>query len=179
MYVHPKQTDYWRARLSADRNFKVGIVWSGNPEHCYDRFRSTHLSDWKSLADLPGISLYNLQKNSACSQIFQHPEISLRDVTKECPGFVDVAALMSAMDLIITIDSAPAHLAGALGRPTWLLLASEVFDWRWPRQGDSTPWYPNTRLIRQKPGQNWRETLELVSHQLARHVADHNKHRKT
>jgi tetratricopeptide (TPR) repeat protein len=171
----PIQSDLWRKRLAADRNFKVGIVWSGNPEHCYDRFRSSRLSDWRELATLPGVSLYNLQKNDANTQMFQYPDVPLSDVSREVHTFADAAALMSALDLVISIDSAPAHLAGALGRPVWLLLAAQGVDWRWPRQGDSTPWYPNTRLFRQEPGQSWRETLGQVKDELARHLADRGR----
>ena len=76
-------------------------------------------------------------------------------------GFIDTAAIVLACDLVITTDTAMAHLAGALGVPTWLLL-KHVPDWRWGMEGDSTPWYPNVRLFRQQPNQNWHHVIRAV-----------------
>jgi tetratricopeptide (TPR) repeat protein len=184
--VHPKnnpvETPYlsadpllvrkWRDRLAGDTGFKIGIIWSGNKAHAMNHFRSSTLADWLPLAEVPGISLYNLQYNEADVEIYDHPQLRIRDVSRAASNFVEAAALMSTLDLVISVDSAPAHLAGALGRPVWLLLAARGVDWRWSGLDSSVPWYPSMRLFRQMPEQSWRDTLQQVAEELVKLLAD-------
>jgi tetratricopeptide (TPR) repeat protein len=167
----PALVEQWRERLADDTGFKIGIAWSGNSQHGLNRFRSSTLADWLPLADIPGVSLYNMQRNEACADIYRHPHMQVRDFSGAWTDFADAAAMLSQLDLVISIDSAPAHLAGAIGKPVWLLLAWRGIDWRWPLNGDRTPWYPATRIFRQRPEQSWHDVLAAVKEELAKTMA--------
>jgi tetratricopeptide (TPR) repeat protein len=163
----------WKNRLAADTNFKAGIVWAGKSSHPNDKHRSSTLSDWLPLADIPGVSLYALQKGDALTTALEAPAIRLVSWGEEIKDFADTTAVMSALDLVISVDSSPAHLAGALGMPVWTLLPSVGLDWRWSKDGNDSPWYPSMRLFRQAPGQGWGEVLKRVRDELAELVKQH------
>jgi tetratricopeptide (TPR) repeat protein len=167
----PVLVEQWRKRLAGDTGFKVGIAWAGNPQHGLNRFRSSSLADWLPLADIPGVSLYNVQRNEACADIYRHPHMQVRDFSGAWTDFADAAAMLSQLDLVISVDSAPAHLAGAIGKPVWMLLAWRGVDWRWPLTGERTPWYPATRIIRQRQEQSWHDVLAAVKEELAKTTA--------
>jgi len=167
----PELVKLWKARLAKDSNFKVGIAWAGNPGHRHDKVRSSALADWLVLADIPGLSLYTLQKGDALAQAYDVPGLHLHLPGNTLNDFADTAALVSCLDLVISVDSVPAHLAGALGTPAWTLLPSFQLDWRWPRDGETSSNYPSMRLFRHRDAHTWPEVLLRVRKELAELVA--------
>ncbi|WP_199249878.1 glycosyltransferase [[Phormidium] sp. ETS-05] len=144
-------------------NLRIGIVWAGNPQHEKDAERSTSLKHFLSLGKIPGVALYSLQKGAPAEQLT--PEMPVEDLGKNLFDFADTAAAIAQLDLIISVDTAVAHLAGAMGKPVWLLLPFTP-DWRWLLQREDSPWYPTMRLFRQpKPG-DWQAVFQRVKEQL-------------
>jgi len=144
---------------------KVGLSWAGSPTNKNDRYRSVTLEQLTPLARA-GATFYSLQKGPASSQAAQAPlGMELIDLTGELQDFADTAALICNLDLVITVDTAVAHLAGAMGKPAWVLIASEQ-DWRWLLKRDDTPWYPTLRLFRQSTPGDWPEVIERVAQAL-------------
>ncbi len=136
----------WRARLAASSGPRIGLVWAGRPEHRRDRDRSIALS---ALAPLgaTGATFFSLQKGPAAAQAKNPPPgMVLYDLGDALGDFADTAAAMSALDLVITVDTSTAHLAGATGTPVWLLLAHPA-DWRWFLDREDSPWYPDRTLV--------------------------------
>lgn len=129
-------------------SFKVGIAWSGFHGQMNNRNRAMPLSELRGLLHLPGVQCFSLQKSDGgpYTDMAIDPE-RLIDFTGEWVDFSDSAAMMENLDLIITVDTAVAHLGGALGRPTWVMLAPNA-DWRWLRKREDSPWYPTMRLFR-------------------------------
>ena len=159
----------WRERIGA-HGFKIGIAWQGNPQAPIDRGRSIPLTEYFALARLPGVRLISLQKQHGLDQLGELPD----DVTIETLGedfdngpdaFVDTAAVMENLDLIITSDTSIAHLAGALGRSTWIAL-KYVPDWRWLLDREDSPWYPTVRLFRQSERDNWQPVFAKIEREL-------------
>lgn len=161
----------WDARLQTDAGTRrrVGIAWQGNPSYAGDARRSLPLTAFKPLADLEDIALIALQKHVGLDQIATAgvPLVALGPHVDVDGAFVDTAAIIASLDLVITSDSAVAHLAGAMGKPVWLLLGN-VPDWRWGRVGTSTPWYPTMRLFRQTVPGDWASVMADVKNALAR-----------
>jgi len=160
-----KAREKWRAQLAPFAQTKnVGLVWAGRPTHNNDRNRSMRLSDFAPLAGVQGITLFSLQKGPASDTLRSPPAgLNLIDWTSELNDFHDSAALVSELDLIITVDTAVAHLAGALGKPIWTLLPFAP-DWRWMLTHPTTsPWYPTMRLFRQKARGQWTPVVEAVA----------------
>lgn len=144
----------WKNKLiqhTKSGNLKVGLVWKGNREHKNDAYRSiphlSHLADWW---DVPGIEFISLQKGQGESEAAQPPAgQALLPLGAEAQDFADTAAIMRQLDLVICVDTAIAHLAGALGVPCWVILPRYGVDWRWLAERDDSPWYPQTlRLFR-------------------------------
>ena len=160
LFANPDEAARWKARYR-DSSFKVGIVWAGNPEHVNDRRRSIPLEQLAPLFALPGVSFTSLQVGPRADDLKAHPEFRIADVAKELVGFAATAALINALDLVITIDSAVSHLAGGLGKPTWLL-TPWVSDWRWLLEREDNPWYPTMRLFRQIEGETWPAVIERL-----------------
>ena len=141
---------------------KVGIVWQGNPQHENDRQRSLPFGLLESVLSLPGVAFYSLQVPAAPEGA--RPSAggeSLIDLSGLIHDFADTAALVSQLDLVISVDTSVAHLAGALGRPVWLLLPFAP-DWRWLLGRNDSPWYPTARLFRQPAAGDWRSVLQEV-----------------
>lgn len=158
----PARVEKWRARLADLPRPLVGLVWAGRPTHGNDAQRSMTLSDLAPLAQ-EGITFVALQKGPAATQAATPPPgMTLVSLSDEINDFEDTAAILSLLDLLISVDSSPVHLAGALGRPVWVLLPF-VPDWRWLLQRQDTPWYPSARLFRQPARGAWTPTLESVS----------------
>jgi cytochrome c-type biogenesis protein CcmH/NrfG len=162
-YLWPAQnlTDEWTPRLVpyAD-NLKVGIVWGGNVKP--DKYRAAKLEHFAPLAGLPNIKLFTLQKGSAAAQAIKPPPgMNLINFTASISHFGDTAALISHLDLIVTIDTAVAHLAGAMGKRVFTLLPFAP-DWRWLPDSKTTPWYPTMKLFRQYAPGNWAEVISRV-----------------
>jgi Tfp pilus assembly protein PilF len=138
------------------RPFLIGIAWQGNPTHRTDRWRSFPLAQFAPLAELPGVRLINLQSEHGLDQLASLTgRLPVTELTgRRVHDFAETAAIMSHLDLVITPDTAVAHLAGGLGVPVWVALCS-VGEWRWPDGRDDTPWYPTMRLFRQTRLGDW------------------------
>jgi len=146
--------------------FKIGIVWAVNPDSSTSSKRSCPLERFLSLSEKPGIALYSLQKKPTeadLALLASHPNI--QDLHEHLHDFADTAAAIAQLDLVISVDTAVTHLAGALGKPVWTLLA-KVADWRWLRDRDDTPWYPTMRLFRQEQDGDWDGVFERVAEAL-------------
>lgn len=148
----------------------VGIVWAGAAGHARDHIRSTRLHMFAPLLDVPGVRFHSLQKGDAAAQLAEVGDARLNDLAPALSDFTDTAAVLEKLDLVITVDTSVAHLAGALGRPVWLLLP-KVPDWRWLLDREDTPWYPRTRLFRQTRFDDWSDVFERVAERLREVVA--------
>jgi tetratricopeptide (TPR) repeat protein len=159
----PAQVEAWGRRVAAGppRAKKVGIVWGGNVKPLATR--ACPLANWLPVAQVPGVSLYSLQKGEPANQAKCLPAgMALTDLTADLADFADTAALVANLDLVVTIDTSVAHLAGALGKPTWVLLP-HVSDWRWMLGRDDSPWYPTVRLFRQEVAGDWHPVIARVA----------------
>lgn len=165
--AEPERVAPWRERLPRD-GFRVGIAWQGNPSAKADRGRSPPLAAFAPLAAIPGVRLVSLQKNDGLDQLAAVPTVMALGPGFDAgpDAFIDTAAVMTGLDLIITPDTSIAHLAGALGRPTWVVLKA-VPDWRWLMGREDSPWYPTTRLFRQTAPGDWGGVFERVAEALA------------
>ena len=163
----PSLVDRWRAELGGIKEFKIGIVWQGNPTHTKDRERSFRLEQLEPVARVPGVRLFSLQKNFGLDQLDEVADrFAVTELGSRLHDLEDTAAVMRNLDLVISVDSAPAHLAGALGVPVWLVLPF-VCDWRWMTDRDDTPWYPTMRLCRQHRFGDWNELFTRLAHELS------------
>ena len=169
----PALVQSWRDRL--DRRMprgklRVGLVWSGNPNHDNDHNRSTSLRTLSPLLDADA-SFISLQKDvKPVDRAFLRERSDIIDLTADLTNFVETAALVSCLDLVISIDSSVAHLAAALGRPTWMLVAY-VPDFRWLLDREDSPWYPTLRLFRQSKTRDYGEVVDRVRSELAAMIA--------
>jgi Flp pilus assembly protein TadD len=164
--VDPASSAHWQRQLSGVEGLKVGIAWQGNPEHPRDRRRSVPLLAFAPLAGVPGVRLVSLQKGPGREQLpAMADRLGLLDMADHLQDFADTAALISHLDLVITVDTAVAHLAGALGIAVWLALPSTP-DWRWLRERENSPWYPSMRLFRQSTWGDWPEVFERLTEAL-------------
>jgi tetratricopeptide (TPR) repeat protein len=164
--AEPERARKWAARIGAE-GFKVGIVWQGNPNPEADTARSAPLAAFAPLAAIPGVRLISLQRGAGVEQLADLPAgmrvKTLGDDFDAGPdGFVDTAAAMGALDLVVTCDTSVAHLAGALARPTWVAL-KQVAEWRWLRDRDDSPWYPTMRLFRQTRRGEWSDVFAAMA----------------
>ena len=153
-----ERTAAWRARIGG-QGFRIGVVWQGNPRYGNDRTRSPPLKQFAPLAALPGVRLISLQAVHGLDQLETLPEgmavESLGEkITANPDGVSEIAAAMAALDLVVSSDTAMAHLAGALGRPVWVALSDDP-DWRWLFERADSPWYPTMRLFRQTARGDW------------------------
>ena len=160
-YIHADEEliAHWRRELGPSRAFKVGIAWQGNPKFPTDRWRSFRLAQFEPLARLDGVRLFSLQKGPGAEQVGEVADrfaiMDLGRTLDEATGaFMDTAAIMKNLDLVVTSDTSIAHLAGALGVPVWVALPSTP-DWRWLLQREDSPWYPTMRLFRQTARGDW------------------------
>jgi tetratricopeptide (TPR) repeat protein len=160
----------WAERIDAGA-MNVGLVWAGNPTHVRDRHRSLHFAELAGLWDIAGVRFVSLQKQLRPEDLAGLPDAkSLANVGVEFESFADTAALITSLDLVICVDTAVAHLAGALGKPVWLLLPA-VGEFRWLQHREDSPWYPTMRLFRQRTPGDWREVMARVETELARVAA--------
>ena len=171
LFVEPQRTEYWRGELARHEGFRVGIAWQGNPGYAADFQRSVPLAEFVPLADLPGVQLFNLQKKHGLEQLPPLAErlkiVDLAPQLDQQAAFVDTAAVMQGLDLVVVSDSALAHLAGALGVPVWVALP-HVPDWRWLLDREDSPWYPTMRLFRQTSLGDWATVFERIAAEIMR-----------
>ena len=193
-YVFPKseKAARWNKRISEGR-FKVGLVWAGRPTANYESSqsagaaanqlklsgvpasriagsRSRRLDLFKPLANIPGLQLYGLQKGPEAVQADDlAEEMGIISLGPEFSDFADTAAAIDALDLVVSVDTSVAHLAGAMGKPVWVLLPHAP-DWRWMLERQDSPWYPGMRLFRQQRRGEWRPVFERVAAELRRVV---------
>lgn len=160
--VDPDLQAQWRERLGPHTTFRIGLAWAGNPSHPWDRHRSIPPEKLLPLLRLPGTTFYSLQVEPPNTTPAALLDAGLVDRTSHLTDFTDTAAFMAELDLIISVDSATAHLAGALGRPVWTLLPF-VPDWRWGLESEGTPWYPTMRLFRQPAMGDWETVIRRVN----------------
>ncbi|MDD2900520.1 MAG: tetratricopeptide repeat protein, partial [Desulfuromonadaceae bacterium] len=159
----PSKVAAWRQMLSEDKKFRVGLVWRGSESNPMDRDRSCPLAEIAPLLAISGVSCYSLQVGPAADEVPRDGRLT--DLTGHLHDFSDTAALLANLDLVITVDTAVAHLVGALGRPVWILLANTP-DWRWMLGRNDSPWYPAARLFRQpKPG-DWQSVVSEIAQTL-------------
>lgn len=154
----------WGAKLPEDGRLRIGLVWAGGAHmddpagHRFDRRRSMALADFAPLAEVQGIHLISLQKDRRSDDA---PRLPLIDLMPQVRDFADTAALVANLDLVIAVDTSVAHLAGALGRPVWLLNRHSGC-WRWMHQRTDSPWYPGLRIYRQQRPLDWSDVIRRV-----------------
>jgi tetratricopeptide (TPR) repeat protein len=173
----PNRMARWRTHFAALDGLKIGIAWQGDRLHAADRRRSIPLAAFAPLATVAGVRLFSLQKGPGAEQL---PALADRlpiddlapQLDNDGGAFVDTAAVMKCLDLVITSDTATAHLAGALGVDVWLALAAAP-DWRWLQHRDDSPWYPTMRLFRQTRAGDWAEVFERIAGELKRLTTHH------
>jgi hypothetical protein len=148
--------------LPPDSRRKVGLVWGGNPEHVQDASRSCPVSALRRFLSHPEIAFYSLQKGPHYAEFAQLADLDVYDLHDRLTDFDATATAIAQLDLVISVDTSVAHLAGALGKPTWVLLAFAP-DWRWLMQRSDSPWYPTMRLFRQLRRWDWDEVCDRVA----------------
>jgi Tfp pilus assembly protein PilF len=159
----------WRERLAGEGSGrKVGLVWRGNPEHTGAPTRDCPADDIATLLDAPGCTFFSLQLEEGAGDVerLRAQGAPLVDLAPELGDFHETAAAISALDLVISVDTAALHLAGALGRPAWALLQAAP-DWRWMVDREDSPWYPSLRLFRQETSGDWQGVTRRVAAGLA------------
>ncbi len=175
LFAEPGLVDRWRQELEAIPGFKIGIAWQGSPAYHSDYLRSIPLGCFEPLSRYPGVRLLSLQKGPGLVQLQgiagRFPVADWGSRLDEASGpFLDTAAVMMGLDLVVTSDTAIAHLAGALGVPVWVALPF-VPDWRWLLGRDDSPWYPTMRLFRQQRPGDWASAFAEMEIALAARVA--------
>jgi tetratricopeptide (TPR) repeat protein len=166
----PARVEAWGQRLRGN-SLRVGLAWGGNPNYAHDLWRSIPLEQLAPLTHLEGTTFYSLQMGPPAAQVKQlGPRAHIIDLQDEQEDFADTAAIVANLDLVISIDTSVAHLAGAMGKPVWLLLNNSP-DWRWLLDREDSPWYPTARLFRQSALGNWQEVITRVERELRELIA--------
>jgi tetratricopeptide (TPR) repeat protein len=174
IYPSPAKVSYWRNKLASEE-FKVGIVWAGSSEHDKDRYRSCSLKCFAPLTVIDGVRLYGLQKGQAAVHAQEVPkEMLITNLGNAFEDFTDTAAAIESLDMVISVDTAVLHLAGAMGKPVWALLSFSP-DWRWMLNRRDSPWYPTMKLFRQKKRGQWETLFQNVAEQLRIIVGKHRE----
>jgi tetratricopeptide (TPR) repeat protein len=172
VFVDAERIDAWRQELSSLSAFKIGIAWDGDPKlRQFFVKKCIPLAEFAPLGRLEGVRLFGLQKGPATKQLQSVAELfPVTDLSSRLETFVETAAVIQNLDLVITADVAVAHLAGALGVPVWVALCF-VPDWRWQLEREDSPWYPTMRLFRQKERGNWAEVFTRITAALQQRLA--------
>ena len=167
LFANTEKAEQWCTRLGRGAAKKIGLVWSGNKAHKNDHNRSTDLKTLEPLFSLPfsGIRFKELRSGDA-GFLERYP--SVQQHQDQLFTFDDTGALISALDLVITVDTSVAHLAGALGKPVWIMLPN-VPDYRWMLDRNDTPWYPSARLFRQTKSGDWSDVVQTIAKSLEVH----------
>jgi hypothetical protein len=153
----------WRARLPSSQSLRVGLVWAGNAAHINNHNRSIAVERLAPLLSLPGVEFVSIQKDAAPADVAAlHRHGHVLDLGRELRDFADTAAVVAQLDVIVSVDTAAAHLAGAIAKPVYLLMPF-MPDWRWGIERDDSAWYPTVRLFRQKAPGQWDETIRRLT----------------
>jgi Flp pilus assembly protein TadD len=166
-YVHPDpaRVKAWEHRMQGD-SLRIGLAWGGNPNYPHELWRSIPLEQLAPLTKLENTTFYSLQMGAPARQVKQlGPRVRLIDLQDEQKDFAETAAIAANLDLVISIDTSVAHLAGAMGKPVWILLNNSP-DWRWLLEREDSPWYPTARLFRQATFGNWQDVVTRVEEEL-------------
>ena len=156
----------WRKRMARSARARVSLAWQGDPRYPNNRRRSPGLEPFLPLFETPGVDFYSVQTGPGMEALGQHRLGGMvEDLGPELGDFADTAAAFVNLDLLITSDTAVPHLAGALGKPVWLVLPY-VPDWRWLMEGEKSPWYPTMRLFRQTSPGDWDGVFDRVARAL-------------
>lgn len=178
--VDPALGAHWAARLARDSGaggFRVGIAWHGNPHQKDGLIRRCALRDMSPIWRVPGVRVYSLQVGAGRDELTDEGDgtgVCVRDlgaIDEEAGTFMDTAAIMQSLDLIVTIDTSIAHLAGGLGRPVWMAVPYWA-DWRWMMERADSPWYPTMRIFRQAVPGEWGPVFDEVAQALRRLIAE-------
>jgi len=168
----------WSARLASDEpsgrpRLRVGLVWAGKSTHAFNRNRSIPLAQFAPLTMCGDrVSFVSLQREPPAGWLSEPPPgLMIRDYSQDLHDLSDRAALLENLDLLISVDTSVAHLAGALGRPAWVLLSTGA-DWRWLEDREDSPWYPTLRLFRQKQPCDWSATIQQVADELCKRAPE-------
>jgi hypothetical protein len=166
----PARVTQWAERMEGlvPQGFRrVGVIWAGRPTHNNDRNRSALLTDFLPLANVSGIALLALQKGPKTGQAgAYYGRAPLINIGAEIEDYDDTMAILENLDLLVTVDTSVAHLAGAMGRPVWIMLPRAP-DWRWLLERGDTPWYPSVRLFRQQTVRQWGDVAKAMAAELA------------
>ncbi len=187
-YIHTdeKLVAEWKEKLAADKNFKIGICWQGNDNYATPLLRTTvaqksvHPKEFEPICSVPGVSIYSLQKMTGTDQLKEIPSsMHIKtfdgDFDQSHGRFMDTAAVIRNLDLVITVDTSISHLASGLGTPTWILLPNPA-DWRWMIDRNDSPWYPQvTRLFKQPTPGDWKSMICEVADELKKHIGKNNE----
>ena len=169
-YIHapPQAISRFAGMIGRRAELKVGLVWAGNPEHLRDRDRSLAFSALAPILAIEGVRFFSLQIGAATREA--SPAIT--DISSELTDFAQTAGAIANLDLVISVDTAVAHLAGAMGKRAWIMLPF-VPDWRWLLEREDSPWYPTARLFRQRTRGDWEPVMREIAEGLARLAKGH------
>jgi Flp pilus assembly protein TadD len=164
--------EQWHRELGPVEGYRIGIAWQGNPQYRRDHQRSFRLAQLEPLAWVTGVRLFSLQKSFGTEQIDElNGRFAVSDLGSRLSDFMDTAAVVRNLDLVITLDSSLAHLAGALAVPVWVAIPVAA-DWRWLTEREDSPWYPTMRLFRQTQWGDWDEVFERMAREIC-NLLDH------
>jgi len=170
LFADPDRSAWWSGKFRSDPLLKVGLVWAGSSTHLRDRYRSLKLERLAPVLDVPGVRFFSLQKGAAATALKATKWADrVVDLEPHLMSFADTAAAIANLDLVIAVDTAVAHLAGALGKPVWTLIPKPA-DWRWLEDRDDTPWYPTMRLLRQRIAGDWDQVIARTKAELERFI---------
>jgi len=172
----PDRAPQWQAAIRNDGAFNVGLVWAGSPTHLGDRFRSLALRDLAPLRAIKGVRFHSLQKGPGADELVtDRGHDPIVELGSKLATFADTAAAIEELDLVISVDTSVVHLAGAMGKPVWTLVAIPG-DWRWLEGREDSPWYPTMRLFRQREaGAGWGDVIDELASALASEVDRHRR----
>jgi Glycosyltransferase family 9 (heptosyltransferase) len=165
LQARPETVVRWATRLGTGPDFKIGVVWTGNPKHLNNRYRSTTAEAMLPLLDIEGTRFFGLQVGARHEELIRCSKGRVPDLSPELLDYAETAGAVANLDLVVTVDTSVAHLAGAMGKPVWVLL-SAVPDWRWMLEREDNPWYPTMRLFRQRAPEDWAGVIERVAAEL-------------
>src|SRR5260370_42375499 len=164
--VRPALAERWRQRLAGLSGWRVGLAWAGDPRHVNDFRRSIPLERLSPLFTVPGISWVSVQIGPGPRDVAAFATAPVLDLSAELTDFAETAGVIANLDLVITVDTAVAHLAGAIAKPVWTLVPFSP-DWRWLFGREDSPWYPTIRLVRQPAPGDWDTVVAMVRLRLA------------